>query len=183
MCGIIETMKSCGKCKVEYPFTNFTKDKNTKTGYSSYCRSCKSGADKEYIANNPEARQKNKDRSKKWREENPEKYSEHMRSWRKSNPEKKRRLDRKAHLWTHYRMTPDDWDRMFQEQGGVCASCGEKEKLVVDHDHSCCDGKLSCGSCVRGLLCYTCNTVAGVLESGRVEKVTRYLEANKDFMV
>ena len=80
-------------------------------------------------------------------------------------------------------MTLDDWDKMFQEQGGVCASCKEKAKLFVDHDHSCCEGKLSCGSCVRGLLCNTCNITAGFIETGRAQKVTRYLQTNKDFVV
>jgi hypothetical protein len=33
--------------------------------------------------------------------------------------------------------------------------------LVVDHDHRCCCTGMSCGACVRGLLCLTCNIMVG----------------------
>jgi uncharacterized protein YlaI len=37
--------------------------------------------------------------------------------------------------------------------------------MVVDHDHRCCPGQVSkCGKCVRGLLCFRCNVVAGMLD-------------------
>jgi hypothetical protein len=37
-------------------------------------------------------------------------------------------------------------------------------QLVVDHDHTCCPvDSRSCGKCVRGLICRTCNSAAGLL--------------------
>lgn len=62
---------------------------------------------------------------------------------------------------------------MLTAQDGVCGFCGKPETtvqngkivaLAVDHDHSCCPGKQSCGRCVRGLLCHLCNLAIGKTE-------------------
>lgn len=38
-----------------------------------------------------------------------------------------------------------------------CEICQRTDNLHVDHDHACCSGAESCGTCVRGILCYWCN--------------------------
>ena len=61
-------------------------------------------------------------------------------------------------LLRNYGMTLEDFNRMMTNQKGVCAICHDPlTSANVDHDHSCCPGKLSCGKCIRDLLCGPCN--------------------------
>ncbi len=55
---------------------------------------------------------------------------------------------------------------MLAAQGGGCAICGKTEPggrgdWHVDHDHTCCSGRKTCGQCVRGVLCAACNWMLG----------------------
>lgn len=173
-------MKICKKCLLEYDYSNFHKNKQTKDGYSVYCKSCKSLIDKEWINGNPEAIEKRKKRSKDWQKNNPEKYRKSIQNWRKDNSEQKNSLDRKSHLWTHYKLTPEDLSAMYLEQDGKCKICNRNKKLVVDHDHACCPGKISCGDCVRSLLCFRCNSLLGLAQDNKslLESAIAYLKNN-----
>ena len=68
--------------------------------------------------------------------------------------------------WTleqKYGITLEQYDAMALAQGGVCPICHRTPRTwSVDHDHSCCDEKASCGGCVRGLLCNNCNAGLGL---------------------
>lgn len=74
-------------------------------------------------------------------------------------------------LKRNYNMTLEDYNSLLEQQNYACAICGFEEtktykngtvaSLAVDHDHECCPGSTSCGDCVRGLLCYRCNTMIG----------------------
>lgn len=96
----------------------------------------------------------------------------------KDNLDYKRRR-RAATLKNRYNITLEQYEQMLEEQGGVCAACGGKCKtgvnLAVDHDHYCCPKeKGSCGKCVRGLLCRSCNQIIGFLERDN-DHLYRYL--------
>lgn len=72
-----------------------------------------------------------------------------------------------AALIKHHKISVTRYLEMLEAQGGVCAICKEPppagQRLVIDHRHSCCPVKSrSCGKCVRGLLCGTCNTAIGL---------------------
>lgn len=69
---------------------------------------------------------------------------------------------RAKRLWDNYRLTLEQWQKIFEHQGGVCYICGRPElvagrRLSVDHSHL--DGL------IRGLLCSKCNPLLGKLEN------------------
>jgi len=75
---------------------------------------------------------------------------------------RKTHTNKQANLIRRYNMTLLEFEEMVKSQDGKCAICKRTtEKFVVDHDHACCDGEISCGDCVRGLLCNSCNTMLG----------------------
>lgn len=59
-----------------------------------------------------------------------------------------------------------------------CMLCGSTDGLCIDHDHSCCSGSKSCGKCVRGVLCRSCNTGIGFLQDDvdLIKRAINYLE-------
>jgi hypothetical protein len=103
---------------------------------------------------------------------------EETRRWRKNNPGSQREVD----LRHKYKMDQKAYDRMLTAQNGVCAICGRindnGKALSVDHDHSCCPGKRSCGNCIRQLLCGNCNNGLGRFKDDPMllKKATEYLE-------
>ena len=62
-----------------------------------------------------------------------------------------------------YGITHEVFLQMLAEQEEACAICHApfEGRPHIDHDHSCCDRSGSCGKCVRGLLCKTCNAGLG----------------------
>lgn len=91
-----------------------------------------------------ELRQKRIARSKKWRDENREKYL----------------LGKKVNrLKSKYSLSIEEFNSMVLSQNGVCAICFSTTSsglLCVDHNHT--TGK------VRGLLCHVCNRSLGMMK-------------------
>ena len=81
---------------------------------------------------------------------------------------------------SHYHLTLEKYTQMLEDQDGKCAICKQKteKSLHIDHDHSCCPerGK-SCGKCIRGLLCDSCNNGLG-----RFKDSTEILQAAIEYL-
>lgn len=84
-----------------------------------------------------------------------------------------------------YNLTDARYKAMLAAQGGRCKGCGADspgESVAnwnVDHDHSCCPAKRSCGRCVRGLVCTRCNLILGLAGDSVpvLERLIAYLKA------
>lgn len=87
-------------------------------------------------------------------------------------------------LWSTYRLRREDYERLLADQGNRCAVCSEPFTATphIDHDHQCCSGERSCGKCVRGLTCQSCNHMVGWYEKMHnsldpvTQRVVRYLD-------
>lgn len=86
-----------------------------------------------------------------------------------------------AYVARTYSLSEREYGKLYEAQGGVCAICeratGATRRLSVDHDHACCNGGVSCGYCVRGLLCRPCNDMLGHLRDDwqAFARAVRYL--------
>jgi hypothetical protein len=85
-----------------------------------------------------------------------------------------------------YGLTLESFAALLASQDGKCKICGIPEpggqgRWHVDHDHSCCSTrKISCGKCIRGLLCTRCNIGVGNFADSpeRLRAAANYLEAH-----
>jgi hypothetical protein len=91
---------------------------------------------------------------------------------------------RDQQLQVNYGITAEQFDKMVADQGGVCAICTrafpDDRAPAVDHDHSCCPGKKSCGRCLRKLLCGSCNRGIGLFsdDPARLLAAAAYLRGD-----
>jgi hypothetical protein len=145
-------VKTCIACGESKPIEQFYRAAGMADGHRSDCIPCNLAAKKARTALNPQA---NRDRVRRWQLANPERHRAKQRSY--SETGQKQLWDRKSYLKRKYRMTLEDYERMFEAQGGVCAICGEprpeERTLHVDHDHET--------GVIRGLLCFRCNNALG----------------------
>ena len=68
-----------------------------------------------------------------------------------------------------YGITVEQFETLLSSQNNSCSICSRKfwDEVPgphIDHNHSCCpEQQKSCGKCIRGLLCASCNFALGAL--------------------
>lgn len=84
-----------------------------------------------------------------------------------------------------FNITVEQYQALVARHDGRCWRCKQFEvakgpggliqRLSIDHDHACCPGDGSCGKCIRGLLCVSCNFVLGRIDGEQMDSYIRYL--------
>lgn len=144
-------MKACSGCGEVKPLEQYHRTTRTKTGRVGRCKNCKNLT------------------GKHWRVDRAAKASEDVYRYKRSYD-----------LARTFGITLDDYEVLFDAQGGVCAICrlperkrhqsGRVSALAVDHDHET--------GVVRGLLCNTCNRAIGLMsdDPALLSAAAAYLE-------
>ena len=147
----------CGKCKGYRPLDNFGYSKNTWDNLRSTCKVCLHQYNVEVAESRTEynkqywqdTKEEQSEKSKKWREANPEKVKEGMKRWLEENKEHKKQKDkeyREAHK-DQYRETQRKWYRenykKLKEEGGekfiahkLKSNMGRRIREILGQDKS-----------------------------------------------
>ena len=151
-------MKQCNKCLTTKPIDQFIVIKGKP---STQCKECKNKYLRDYYSKNKTV------------------LAERIAQRYQEDPD----IHRKAAMKSRYKISLDEYNAMLEDQDYGCMICGGTNKngraLAVDHDHTCCPGKTTCGKCIRGLLCSNCNRALGLFkdDSELTKKATAYLES------
>ena len=170
--------QTCRSCKKDKPLTLefFDIKKSNVSGFSRMCKSCKN--EKGRLAyKTPEAKVKQKLRSRAYYDRNKEKVLEMGRRWRAENQEMwkrqaaafykknkpRRQLQERTNRLLRYGLSLEAFDVLLKKQSGLCAICSRpmdrSSKLKIPHvDHNHLTGK------VRSLLCGLCNSALGLMQ-------------------
>lgn len=149
--------KTCTKCGQLKSLEEFNKSKKIKSGYVSECKRCRTDRVKRALADkkrlDPEGwglyLEDKRDRSRKWRAENPEASVESVRKWQLANPEKKREINRRyaqrnpeiARNGNRARKARERDAPQFKVTSkflrklysSPCTSCGSVQDIQMDH--------------------------------------------------
>lgn len=81
-------------------------------------------------------------------------------AWLEGNKHMRPEINRHSRLRRFYGITPEQYQEIYDSQGGRCAICKEElvsdKKTHLDHDHRT--------RWVRGILCNNCNCAIGLLK-------------------
>ena len=125
----------------------------------------------------------NREAAHRFRKNNPDKVKLYSSITRSRAAEKDPLIVRRRNLKRDFNLDLEEYDKMHNEQNGLCLICKQPETSVqrgkviplsVDHCHD--SGK------IRGLLCRSCNTGLGAFSDNidRIKKAIMYLEEHKN---
>jgi hypothetical protein len=130
--------KICVRCGEEKHLDLFAKGKNYRDGRRGTCKQC---------------------------------HTSYMIDYYNKNPDKKAAKAKlnsgKDTNWKRHKIAETDFYEMVDKYNGKCYACKINRATNIDHDHGCCPGVRSCGSCIRGILCNQCNTALGLVKDSR----------------
>jgi len=122
----------CGKCKIYNPLESFGYSKTTWDNLRSTCKQCLHKINIEKVADHREYNKKywqrtkkeQSEKSKKWREANPEKVKENMKRWLEENKEHKKQKDKayredhkQQYIENHRKWVHENYQKMKEEGG------------------------------------------------------------------
>jgi len=147
-------VKTCIKCGIAKPLTDFYQQEGMKDGLRNDCKACMAVVRRRWYERNRDYAIR---RAQAWKERNPERYEEQKRRYREEHKEERRDVARRGHLWRQYGLTPEEYDFLRLAQADLCAVCGlaDAAGLHIDHHHDT--------GLIRGLLCGKCNRAIGLL--------------------
>ena len=168
------TKKDCQHGGLAQPVAEFSQRSGSRDGLGSWCKTCIRKATTLYWQR-PETKEREWERR-------------HKPEVKKRRREYMHRPEMKEKRWRYnlslYSVTPEWYEVQLSKQNQRCGICERelsdfKKKPCVDHDHRCCPSSRSCGKCVRGLLCVTCNFRLGAHIENMPQQLTvaekRYL--------
>jgi hypothetical protein len=155
-------MRTCTKCKIEKPTSEFYKHTKYKDGLKTQCKECEGLADKERYA----------------------KAKAQGQTYIKNKQESTRRNSLKK----KFGITVEQYEELLEKQDHRCAICKKHEsefnrRFAVDHAHT--ESKEIPAGMIRGLLCFSCNhlVVGRHTDSDIFENASKYLRQHTGWKV
>jgi len=183
-------MKQCTKCNKTKSLNEFPKNNGNKSGVHSWCKSCMTEKVLSYRGGRVFKKLSKTESHKQCRLcEKMKPYSEYAGRDNRGKAKESYCIECKKFMGTErvlskYGLDVDSYMKIFNSQGGTCKICKNPEKdgkrLSVDHNHNCCSGPITCGKCIRGLLCSRCNRTLGMVEDN-ADYLNAMIEYLKNF--
>lgn len=181
-------MKTCSRCQETKSLDSFYKYARKKDGLDYQCKECRKDTHQQSERNNRFRCSLEDCNEPNYAKTYCRNHYEHYK--KRGKPGRITRLNSDlSNQMTIYKYNVDpEWYFHALSQGcTVCGDMPQGKKLYIDHDHSCCNfpanhGMMSCGECVRGIVCPSCNVSIGHYENGTIRANNPKLQLIKEYV-